>query len=332
MLSSLPTLGVVLFAFSVGFPPLEDATTLSLTVHMFEHILIVISGVLIGYPLYRRGYFSRIKGRAAGLVGLLAVCLLVSLWHLPLLWDDAVLNPLVHAAEHLSFLAVGVLIGSLVLMLSDDVKVLALILGLIGHFFYALVLTSNFQVYPLYSLSQQGDLGLFVFAMDPIFIVLIFFILWNPSPSQKVRSDYLPRSLGIRSSRKLRRIGLMAPILTLVLMASLIGFYSWSIAEISLSAHQNPQHGSVVYILETPVTWGYSPESIRVVIGVNNTVTWVSHSLGYDTITSVNGNFSSGQMAPGETFAYTFSQPGTYEYRCVYHPWMLGYVTVLSGS
>ncbi|MDA4121966.1 MAG: DUF1404 family protein [Thaumarchaeota archaeon] len=325
----MPVLGVALFAFSVGFPPLEDTTTVNLSVHMLEHILIIVSGVLIGYPLYARGYFSRIKGRRAGLAGLLGVCVLVSAWHLPYLWDEAVLNPLVHAFEHLSFLAAGLMIGSLVVMLSDELKVLVLILGLVGHFLYALVLVSGLDVYPIYSLAQQESLGLFVFAMDPIFIVLIFYILWNPSASQRVSPSYLPPSLGIRSSGRLRRVAVMTPVLTIVLLASLVGFYSWSIAEVGISS-QNPHQGTVVDIVETPLTWGYSPQSIRVVLGVNNTVTWVSHSLGYDTITGVNGSFASGELGPGQTFAYTFTQPGTYEYHCIYHLWMVGYVTVLA--
>jgi plastocyanin len=332
LLGSLPVLGTALFAFSVAFPPLEDATALSLTLHMLEHVSIIVSGVLIGYPLYKRGTFSRIKGRTAGLLALLAVSMLITLWHLPILWDDAVLNPLTHAAEHISFLAAGLLIGSLVLMLSDGMKVMALLLGLVGHFFYGLILTSNSQVYPLYSLSQQGDLGLFVFAMDPIFIFLIFFILWNPNPSENLRPDYLLPSLGTGFSRNVRRVGVMTPILTVILLASLIGFYSWSIAAVSFSTHQYPQHGSVVYIVETPVTWQYSPDSIKVLVGVNNTVTWISHSLAYDTVTGVNGSFSSGQIAPGQAFTYTFSQPGTYQYHCIYHPWMVGYVTVLTDS
>jgi len=33
------------------------------------------------------------------------------------------------------------------------------------------------------------------------------------------------------------------------------------------------------------------PQNITLVMGVNNTVTWVSHSLTYDTVTSNNGTF-----------------------------------------
>jgi len=88
-------------------------------------------------------------------------------------------------------------------------------------------------------------------------------------------------------------------------------------------------YGPAVYIVETPVTWNYSPQNITVVIGVNNTVTWVSKSISFDTITSANGLFDSGNIAPGQTYSYTFDAPGVYSYDCAYHPWMVGTVTVL---
>ncbi len=35
-----------------------------------------------------------------------------------------------------------------------------------------------------------------------------------------------------------------------------------------------------------------------------------------------------GNMAPGQTFTFTFSTPGTYTYHCQYHPWMTATITV----
>ncbi|MDG6991208.1 MAG: copper oxidase, partial [Nitrososphaerota archaeon] len=49
------------------------------------------------------------------------------------------------------------------------------------------------------------------------------------------------------------------------------------------------------------------------------------------TVTSVNGTFSSGNIAPGQIWTYTFTKPGTYEYFCTYHLWMGGEVIVKSG-
>ena len=132
MLYSVPFLGLVLFTFSVGFPPFDDATTLDLTTHMIQHIIIVMAGVMIAYPLHRKGYFRPIEGAYSGLAGLGAIIVMVTFWHLPQFWDAAVLNPLVHAVEHASFLLIGILIGSSLQTLSDRAKIDVLILGFLG--------------------------------------------------------------------------------------------------------------------------------------------------------------------------------------------------------
>jgi plastocyanin len=76
----------------------------------------------------------------------------------------------------------------------------------------------------------------------------------------------------------------------------------------------------------------YNPNIITVVIGVNNTVTWVNQDSQHHTVTDVNGSFDSGDIAAGATFTYTFDKPGTFVYYCVYHPWMGGEVIVLPGT
>jgi plastocyanin len=79
---------------------------------------------------------------------------------------------------------------------------------------------------------------------------------------------------------------------------------------------------------------GYSPDEIAVVIGVNNTVTWTNNDNVHHTVTSASGNGSlnSGDMAPGATYTFTFSFPGTYDYHCVYHSWMTGSVVVKESA
>jgi len=76
---------------------------------------------------------------------------------------------------------------------------------------------------------------------------------------------------------------------------------------------------------------GYSPDNIVVVIGVNNTVVWTNNDNMPHTVTSTSGVFDSGYMPQGQTFTYTFTSPGTYNYFCSYHSWMKGSVTVLSS-
>jgi plastocyanin len=75
---------------------------------------------------------------------------------------------------------------------------------------------------------------------------------------------------------------------------------------------------------------GYAPDKITLVIGVNNTVTWTNDDTVAHTVTSVSGNgtVSSGNLAPGATYTFTFPSPGTYDYYCEYHSWMAGTVVV----
>jgi len=80
---------------------------------------------------------------------------------------------------------------------------------------------------------------------------------------------------------------------------------------------------------------GYAPDNLTLVIGVNNTVTWTNNDSAHHTVTSTKApagaSFDSGDMAPGATFSFTFTVPGTYQYDCVYHFWMTGTITVVAG-
>jgi nitrite reductase (NO-forming) len=75
----------------------------------------------------------------------------------------------------------------------------------------------------------------------------------------------------------------------------------------------------------------YSPTTITVVIGVNNTVTWTNNDEATHTVTADDGSFDSGYLNQGQTWSYTFTTPGTYTYHCSIHPWMKGTVIVESG-
>ncbi len=74
----------------------------------------------------------------------------------------------------------------------------------------------------------------------------------------------------------------------------------------------------------------YSPQTITVVIGVNNTITWINNDNAVHTVTDT-GVFDSGFIQPGQSWSYTFTTPGTYQYHCTIHPWMTGTVIVKSA-
>jgi len=76
----------------------------------------------------------------------------------------------------------------------------------------------------------------------------------------------------------------------------------------------------------------FSPANITVQPGTS--VTWVNNGQAPHTVTATDpeGAFDSGTLQPGESFSFTFKQPGTYAYYCTIHPFMKGTVTVGEGA
>lgn len=63
-------------------------------------------------------------------------------------------------------------------------------------------------------------------------------------------------------------------------------------------------------------------------VPVGTTVTWTNEDTTMHTVTAVDGSFDSGYYAEGETWSYTFTEAGEYEYYCIPHPWMRAKVIV----
>ena len=77
-------------------------------------------------------------------------------------------------------------------------------------------------------------------------------------------------------------------------------------------------------------SFSFQPSSIT--ISPETIVTWINNDPVEHTITSSDGLFDSGNIASGEMFNFTFSKPGKYQYQCLIHPSMVGYVIVDSGQ
>ncbi len=321
----------MLFVFATGFPPLDDATEVDLTLHMLQHVVVVFAGVLVAYPHLGRRLVESDKRSWLPVLVLAASALLVVFWHFPGPWDAAVLNPGVHVVEHFSFLVVGMLSGSWLLLLSDSGKIGALMAAFFGHMGYAVALISpwNVQVYALYSLSDQVIMGWVLLLTGPTLVVGVAYVIARNPDWLGGFAGPEQRSVGRRETflNRARVPRWAAPTLTFVFAAVFIGYFVTT--AYVLGTAPTVRGGPTVFIVETPVSWQYSPQVIRVVLGANSTVTWVSHSISYDTVTDRGGSFASGAIPPGGTFAHTFSGPGTYEYYCLYHPWMTGVVTVV---
>jgi len=87
---------------------------------------------------------------------------------------------------------------------------------------------------------------------------------------------------------------------------------------------------------------GFAPATIKVVIGVNNTILFTNMDTGaFHTVTctvaaSCPEQFDSGQItkvgSPTNTFTHTFNTAGTYAITCSYHNWMKMTVNVLAAT
>lgn len=332
LLLSTEFLGAALFVFATGFPPFDDATEVDLTAHMLQHVFIIFSGVFIAYPHLGRGMTRRRQEGWLSGVALLVSAVVIAFWHFPGPWDEAVLSPAVHLIEHVSFLAVGLLAGSWLLLLSDSGKIGALMAAFFGHMGYAVALISPWgaQVYALYPLADQVILGWVLLLTGPTLVIGVAYVIArNPD---WLSGSGLKGPVGPRRENFLNRARVprwLSPAISLLLIAILVGYFANT--AYALGGPQPSHGGPTVFISETPISWQFSPQSIKVVLGVNATVTWVSRSISYDTVTGRGGAFGSGAIPPAGTFVYTFTKPGVYQYYCQYHPWMTGTVTVESG-
>ncbi len=70
----------------------------------------------------------------------------------------------------------------------------------------------------------------------------------------------------------------------------------------------------------------FNPSTLTVSNGT--TVTWTNNDNVGHTVIEANGLFSSGTLAKGQTFTYTFTTKGTYAYSCSIHPSMRGTIIV----
>jgi plastocyanin len=76
----------------------------------------------------------------------------------------------------------------------------------------------------------------------------------------------------------------------------------------------------------------FSPARIQVVLGT--TVTWTNRDSVPHNVTiapvviSSSNNWESELLSPGQSFSYTFTSQGTFQYHCQEHPGMIGVVIV----
>ena len=72
------------------------------------------------------------------------------------------------------------------------------------------------------------------------------------------------------------------------------------------------------------VNFSFNPPTLNIQKG--ETVVWTNKDAVVHTVTS--DSFASGTLNPGDSFSYTFSSEGLYDYHCSLHPQMKGEITV----
>jgi plastocyanin len=74
----------------------------------------------------------------------------------------------------------------------------------------------------------------------------------------------------------------------------------------------------------------FAPRTLTIAAG--DTVIWTNSDSMPHTATSEDDAFDSGNLDEGQSFSFTFTEPGTYEYRCDYHSEMTGTIVVEAGG
>ncbi|MBV8994925.1 MAG: cupredoxin domain-containing protein [Pseudonocardiales bacterium] len=73
-------------------------------------------------------------------------------------------------------------------------------------------------------------------------------------------------------------------------------------------------------------TFAFSPAIVTVKVGT--TVTWTNRDQDAHTATAMSGAFHSPTLNTGQSYQYTFTTPGRFEYLCTIHPFMTATVVV----
>lgn len=96
-----------------------------------------------------------------------------------------------------------------------------------------------------------------------------------------------------------------------------------------MSMSPAPPAGAAVTTTSVDIKeFAFGPQSITVKVGA--TVTWTNDDQDPHTVTSQSGNgpLKSQTLNNGDTFKYTFTKAGTFDYLCTIHPFMTGSVVV----
>src|SRR5581483_936940 len=76
----------------------------------------------------------------------------------------------------------------------------------------------------------------------------------------------------------------------------------------------------------TIANFAFAPASLTVKVGTK--VTWTNNDSATHTVTALQGAFDSGDLPTGQSFSFTFTKAGTYNYHCAIHSSMTATIIV----
>jgi plastocyanin len=92
------------------------------------------------------------------------------------------------------------------------------------------------------------------------------------------------------------------------------------------ASDQSAQTSAGAQVAVSIVNFAYDPSPLTVNVG--DTVTWTNNDGTAHTVTANDGSFQSGTLQSGQSFSFTFTTPGTFDYHCEFHANMSGQVVV----
>jgi len=92
------------------------------------------------------------------------------------------------------------------------------------------------------------------------------------------------------------------------------------------SSHQASDKSEAAGNQVTIDNFSFTPQTLTIPAG--STVTWTNKDDVPHTVVATNQKFKSKALDTDETFSFTFTDPGTYEYFCSVHPKMVAKVIV----
>ena len=122
---------------------------------------------------------------------------------------------------------------------------------------------------------------------------------------------------------------IIALIVALALLTGLGFGISQIITQNQIAQAQTQANGTAVIGVNTIAITNYAFSPAHVQVKVGTTITWINNDDADHTVTFSNIAVDSGVMPHGKVFQYTFTTPGDFTYRCIFHSAMIAKVTVV---